>query len=40
MEEVNKMEEPVWEPLLIGKDGGCSGGDEEGHGLAVTGHAR
>lgn len=40
MEEANKMEAPVWEPLLIGKDGGFSGADVGGHGLAVTGQAR
>lgn len=40
MEEANKMEEPVWEPLLNSKDGGFSRADEGGPGLAVKGQAK
>lgn len=40
MKESNKMEEPVWEPLLISKDGGFSGASEGGSGLVVTGQAK
>lgn len=40
MEEANKVEEPEWEPLLLSKDGGFSGANEGGPGLAVTGQAR
>lgn len=38
MKEANKMEEPVWEPLLISKDGDFSG--RQGRTWTVTGQAK